>query len=59
MSDPAHSCDNMAERLQSLGNELENQYQIVYARPQRLVPPKTLEVTSKRPSVTVRARRLP
>lgn len=49
----------LTERLQSLGNELENQYQIVYARPQRLVPPKTLEVTSKRPSVTVRARRLP
>lgn len=49
----------LSDRLQSLGHELENQYQIVYARPQRLVPPKTLEVTSKRPSVTVRARRLP
>ena len=49
----------LSERLQSLGRELESQYQIVYARPQRLVPPKTLEVTSKRPSVTVRARRIP
>ena len=49
----------LTERLQSLAKELENQYQIVYARPQRLVPPKTVEVTSKRPSVTVRARRLP
>jgi VWFA-related protein len=49
----------LADRLQSLANELENQYQIVYARPQKLIPPKTLEVTSKRPSVTVRARRTP
>lgn len=49
----------LTDRLQSLGNELEHQYQIVYARPSRLVPPKTLEVTSKRPSVTLRARRLP
>jgi VWFA-related protein len=49
----------LSDRLQSLANELENQYQIVYARPSRLVPPKSLEVTVKRPSVTVRARRLP
>jgi VWFA-related protein len=49
----------LADRLQSLANELENQYQVVYARPSRLVPPKSLEVTVKRPSVTVRARRLP
>ena len=49
----------LSDRLQSLANELENQYQVVYARPSRLVPPKSLEVTVKRPSVTVRARRLP
>jgi VWFA-related protein len=49
----------LADRMQSLGNELENQYQLVYARPSRLVPPKSMEVTVKRPSVTVRARRLP
>lgn len=49
----------LTDRLQSLGNELENQYQVVYARPSRLVPPKSLEVTAKRPSVTVRARRIP
>jgi VWFA-related protein len=49
----------LSDRLQSLGNELENQYQVVYARPSRLVPPKTLDVTVKRPSVTVRARQLP
>lgn len=49
----------LTERLQSLGAELENQYQIVYARPSRLIPPKSLEVTAKRPGVTVRARRTP
>jgi hypothetical protein len=48
---------SLADRLQSLANELENQYQIVYARPARLVPPKSLEVTVKRPGLTVRARR--
>jgi hypothetical protein len=48
----------LTDRLQSLGNEIENQYQVIYARPSRLVPPKSIEVTSKRPTVTVRARRL-
>lgn len=49
----------LTDRLQSLGNELEHQYQVVYARPSRLVPPKNMEVSVKRPGVTVRARRLP
>ena len=40
----------LGDRLLSLGNELEHQYQIVYARPSRLVPPKTMEVTSKKPA---------
>jgi Ca-activated chloride channel family protein len=48
-----------SDRLASLAKELESQYQVVYARPARLVPPKSLEVTVKRPSTTVRARRLP
>ena len=50
---------SLSDRLLSLAKELENQHQVVYARPSRLVPPKTMEVTAKRPSVTVRARRLP
>lgn len=49
----------LRDRLEALGNELENQYQVVYARPSRLIPPKTLEVTVKRPGVTVRARQVP
>jgi VWFA-related protein len=47
------------DRLQSLGTELQNQYQITYARTKTLIPPKTIEVSSKRPDVTVRARRWP
>jgi VWFA-related protein len=49
----------LGDRLLSVANELEHQYQVVYARPSRLVPPKSLEVTVKRPSATVRARRMP
>ena len=47
------------DRLRSLGTELENQYQITYARTKTLIPPKSLEVTTKRQDVTVRARRWP
>ena len=49
----------LTDRLQSLGNELNQQYQITYARPAKLIPPKTLEVESKRQDITVRARRWP
>jgi len=49
----------ISERLQVLGNELNNQYQITYARPPKLIPPKSLEVSAKSPGVTVRARRWP
>jgi len=45
------------ERLQKAGRELLSQYQITYARPRTLIPPKNIEVTVKRPDVTVRARR--
>lgn len=49
----------LGDRLLSLAKELQNQHEVVYARPSRLIPPKSLEVTAKRPTVTVRARRLP
>jgi VWFA-related protein len=39
----------------SLARELLNQYRVVYARPDTLVPPERLEVTVKRPGVDVRA----
>ena len=48
----------MTSRFESLAMELNNQYQVVYARPKMLVPPKTIEVGVKRPEVTVRAPRI-
>lgn len=48
----------MTSRFESLATELNNQYQVVYARPKTLVPPKTIDVGVKRPEVTVRAPRI-
>jgi VWFA-related protein len=50
---------SMTPRLQSLATELNNQYQIVYARPKTLLPPKTIDVGVRRPELTVRAPRIP
>ena len=48
----------MTPRLQSLATELNHQYQIVYARPKALLPPKTIEVGVRRSDVVVRAPRV-
>ncbi len=48
----------MTPRLQSLAVELNNQYQVVYARPKMLIPPNTIEVGVRRPDVVVRAPRV-
>jgi VWFA-related protein len=52
------SAMSMTTRLQSLASELNNQYQVVYARPKMLIPPKTIEVGVKRADVIVRAPRV-
>ena len=52
------SAMSMTTRLQSLASELNNQYQVVYARPKMLIPPKTIEVGVKRADVVVRAPRV-
>ena len=48
----------MTPRLQSLATELNNQYQIVYARPRMLIPPKMIDVGVRKPDVVVRAPRV-
>ena len=48
----------MTPRLQSLAAELNHQYQIVYARPKTLLPPKTIEVGVRKADVVVRAPRV-
>ena len=45
--------------LQELAAQLENQYEVVYARPGSLIPPDTAVVSVNRPDVTVRAPRTP
>jgi VWFA-related protein len=52
------SAMSMTTRLQSLASELNHQYQVVYARPKVLIPPKTIEVGVKRADVVVRAPRV-
>jgi Ca-activated chloride channel family protein len=45
----------LSERLRDLAAELRNQYQIVYSRPESLIPSDKLEISVKRPGLTVRA----
>lgn len=42
-------------KLDELAAELKNQYLLVYARPQTLIPPEKLEVSVRRPGLTARA----
>jgi len=40
--------------MKQLANELTHQFRVTYARPNRLIPPDQVTVTSKRPDLTVR-----
>jgi VWFA-related protein len=40
--------------LEGLATELEHQYQVVYSRPEALIPPKTISVSAAKPGLTVR-----
>jgi VWFA-related protein len=44
------------ERLQQLAGELLNQYRVTYARPDTLIPPEKVQVTTAKPGLTARAR---
>jgi VWFA-related protein len=43
------------DKLVQLADELANQYVVSYSRPETLIPPEKLEITSSKPGVTVRA----
>ena len=45
-------------KAQQLGMEISNQYRVTYARPERLIPPKKIEVSVRRPNLRVRSRPL-
>jgi hypothetical protein len=44
----------LTNRLKQLANELTHQFRVTYARPNRLIPPDRVTITSKRPDLTVR-----
>jgi hypothetical protein len=41
-------------KARQLGKELSNQYRVIYARPDRLVPPKRTEVSVRRADLRAR-----
>ena len=41
-------------KAKQMASELSNQYRVTYARPERLIPPKTTEVSVKRPDLKAR-----
>jgi hypothetical protein len=41
-------------KMQQLASELSSQYKVVYARPQRLIPPKNTEVSARDPKLKAR-----
>ncbi len=45
----------LPDRLKQLASELTNQYVVSYSRPETLIPPEKIEVTVKKPGLTVRA----
>jgi VWFA-related protein len=45
-------------KAHQLGTEISNQYRVIYARPERLIPPKKVEVSVRRPNLRVRSRLL-
>jgi VWFA-related protein len=46
----------LTEAIPRVADELLNQYQVTYSRPETLIPPEKIQVTVSRPGVTVRAR---
>jgi len=48
------SVSGLSSRLQQLSDEISNQYRVTFARPQRLIPPKSTEISGSKPSLHVR-----
>jgi VWFA-related protein len=45
---------SVQQALERLGRELSSQYKVVYGRPDSLIPPEKVEVSARRPGVTMR-----
>ena len=48
------SMSSLSAKLQQLSDEISNQYRVTFARPQRLIPPKSTEISGKQPSIHAR-----
>lgn len=53
--DQVLSVNGLPDKLKQAADELLHQYRVTYARPDALIPPEKLEVSTSRPNVTVRA----
>jgi VWFA-related protein len=54
--DQVLAVSGLPDKLKQAADDLLHQYVVTYGRPDTLIPPEKIEVTSKRPDVTVRAR---
>jgi VWFA-related protein len=45
---------SLPDALERLGRELASQYKVVYSRPESLVPPEKIEISSAKPEITMR-----
>lgn len=43
-------------KMKQVADELSNQYRVIYARPQKLIPPKTTEVAVRNPQLRARGK---
>jgi VWFA-related protein len=48
------SMSALSLKLQQMASELSNQYRVVFARPARLIPPKTTEISARDPKLKAR-----
>jgi len=53
--DQVLALSGLPERLKQAADELVHQYVLTYSRPDTLIPPEKIEVSTTRPGVTVRA----